>query len=71
MDSEPGQFWINFDLPLEAELAMEKQCRLARDCEDLDKMREVIEALIRQNYTQQFMLTQFVSRVAELEAFVG
>ena len=37
----------------------------------MDKLREVVEALIRQNVTQQLALTQAVTRVAELESEHG
>ena len=63
--------WLSLELPLENELAMEKQCRAIRECEDLNGLREISEALIRQNTSQQIALTQFVHRVAELESEFG
>ena len=65
----PG-IWLDLEMPLEAELAMEKQCRAAADCEDLEALQEVASALVRQNTLQQLALTQFVNRVAELESYL-
>ena len=50
---------------------MEQQCRAVRECDDMPKLREIVEALIRQNVTQQLALGQAVTRVAELEAEHG
>jgi len=69
-ESDDG-LWLTLELPLEIELQMEQQCRAVRECDDMPKLREIVEALIRQNVTQQLALGQAVTRVAELEAEHG
>lgn len=71
MNDQENGLWLTLDMPPEAELQMELQCRAVRDCDDTDKLREVVESLIRQNTMQQIALAQAITRVAELESEHG
>ena len=71
MNDQENGLWLTLDMPPEAELQMELQCRAVRDCDDTEKLREVVESLIRQNTMQQLALAQAITRVAELESEHG
>ena len=59
--------WMIVDLPLEEQLTVEQQVRAAKDCQDVDEIRELCGALLRQTTLQKTLLRQAVGRIAELE----
>ena len=59
--------WMVVDLPLEEQLALEKHVRAARDCGDVDEIKELCGDLLKQSVMQKNLLRQAVGRIAELE----
>ena len=62
--------WMIVDLPLEEQLTVEQQIRAAKNCEDVDEVRELCGQLLRSATMQKTLLRQAVSRIAELEQTV-
>lgn len=59
--------WLNFGLPLEEELEVEKQARVIRDCQDIDKLRQIAEQSFRAWVQQTDITRQLLGQVAEAE----
>ena len=55
------------ELPLEEQLMLERQVRAVYDQTDTDAVAKLCASLIRQNYHQQKLLKQALSRIIELE----
>ncbi len=62
--------WLNFGLPLEEELEVEKQARTIRDCQDIDRLREIAEQSFRAWVQQTDIVRQLIGQVAEAEALL-
>ena len=60
--------WMVVELPLEAQLSLEKQSRIALLHDDTEQVRKLCAQLIKQNHMQQILLKQAVGRIMELEA---
>ena len=60
--------WMVVELPLEEQLSLEKQSRIALLHDDTDQVRKLCAQLIKQNHMQQILLKQAVGRIMELEA---
>jgi len=56
------------ELPLEEQLSLEKQSRIALLHDDTEQVRKLCAQLIKQNHMQQILLKQAVGRIMELEA---
>lgn len=59
------------ELPLEEQLSLEKQSRIALLHDDTEQVRKLCAQLIKQNHMQQILLKQAVGRIMELEATVA
>jgi len=60
--------WMVVELPLEEQLSLEKQSRIALLHDDTERVRKLCAQLIKQNHMQQILLKQAVGRIMELEA---
>jgi hypothetical protein len=60
--------WLRYGLPVEEAWEVEKQVRLIRDCNDLDKLRTIAEQAFRAWCNQTDITCQLISQVAEAEA---
>jgi hypothetical protein len=60
--------WMVVELPLEEQLSLEKQSRIALLHDDTEQVRKLCAQLIKQNHMQQILLKQAVGRIMELEA---
>jgi len=60
--------WMIAELTLHEELMMERSIRSVDGAEDLDRVKALCAALIRQNCHQRKLLCQAVSRIAEMDA---
>ena len=58
---------MSVELPLEEQLAIEQQVRAVHDHIDTKEIAELCSSLIRQNYHQQKLLQQAITRIMELE----
>jgi hypothetical protein len=63
--------WMVVELPLEDQLSLEKQSRIALLHDDTEQVRKLCAQLIKQNHMQQILLKQAVGRIMELEATVA
>jgi hypothetical protein len=63
--------WLNFGLPLEEELEVEKQARTIRECDDLDKLRKIAEQSFRAWVQQSDITCQLIAQIAEAEAMLA
>jgi len=54
---------MSVELPLEEQLAIEKQVRAVHDHIDTKEIAELCSSLIRQNYHQQKLLQQAITRI--------
>ncbi|AGH57641.1 hypothetical protein CPKG_00010 [Cyanophage KBS-S-2A] len=63
--------WMVVELPLEEQLSLEKQSRIALLHDDTEQVRKLCAQLIKQNHMQQILLKQAVGRIMELEATVA
>lgn len=52
--------WLNFGLPLEEELEVEKQVRVIRACEDLEQLRSITEQSFRAWVQQTDIVRQLI-----------
>lgn len=68
--SDTGRFWLSFQLSLEAEFTWESH-RAALQKMDHQALLIAAEALCRDHHLKQFLLDQYVRRVAELECREG
>ena len=59
------------ELPLEEQLSLEKQSRIALLHDDTEQVRKLCAQLIKQNHMQQILLKQAIGRIMELEATVA
>jgi len=59
------------ELPLEEQLSLEKQSRIALLHDDTEQVRKLCAQLVKQNHMQQILLKQAVGRIMELEATVA
>ena len=60
--------WMNTKATLEEELTLETHVRAIGETEDIPGLRNLCIALARQNFHQTKLLSQAVSRIAELDA---
>lgn len=60
--------WLRFGLPLEEEWEVEKQARTIRECQDIDRLRDIAEQVFRAWVQQTDIVTQLLGQVAEAEA---
>jgi hypothetical protein len=63
--------WLQFGLPLEEEWEVEKQARAIRDCQDIDRLRDVAEQAFRAWVQQTNIVTQLIQQLADAEALVA
>ena len=63
--------WLNFNLPLEEELEVEKQARLIRDCDDVDRLRDIAEQAFRAWAQQTDIVTQLIQQLADAEVLLA
>lgn len=63
--------WLNFGLPLEEELEVEKQARLIRACDDMERLRDIAEQAFRAWVQQTDITTQLIQQLAEAEALLA
>jgi fructose-1,6-bisphosphatase len=63
--------WLNFGLPLEEEWEVEKQARAIRDCDDIDKLRDVAEQAFRAWVQQTDIVGQLIQQLADAEALLA
>lgn len=59
--------WLRFGLPMEEAWEVEKQARQIRECNDLDRLRDLAEQAFRAWCTQTDITRQLLGQVAELE----
>ncbi len=59
--------WLRYGLPVEEAWEVEKQARLIRECDDLDKLRTLAEQAFRAWCTQTDITRQLIGQVAEAE----
>jgi len=59
--------WMVVEQSLEEELTVERAIREINDCEDVDAVKGVCTALVRQNWHQSKMLKQAVGRIATMD----
>jgi hypothetical protein len=59
--------WLRFGLPLDEAWEVEKQARMIRECNDLDKLRNLAEQAFRAWCTQTDITRQLIGQVAEAE----
>jgi hypothetical protein len=62
-----GWQWMSVELPLEEQLMLERQVRAVHDHVNAKEIAELCSSLIRQNFHQQKLLQQAVTRIMELE----
>jgi len=60
--------WMIAELTLHEELMMERSIRSVDSTEDVDQVKGLCAALIRQGFHQRKLLSQAVSRIAEMDA---
>jgi len=58
---------MSTEIPLEEQLMVERQVRAVYDHADAKEIAELCSALIRQNFHQQKLLQQAITRIMELE----
>lgn len=59
--------WMVVEQSLEEELTVERTVREINDCDEVDAVKEVCTALVRQNWYQSKMLKQAVGRIAVID----
>ena len=59
--------WMVVEQSLEEELTVERTVREINDCDEVDAVKEVCTALVRQNWYQSKMLKQAVGRIAVMD----
>jgi hypothetical protein len=60
--------WMIAEHTLHEELMMEKSVRSIYNTEDIEEVQGLCAALVRQNWHQRKLLSQAVSKVAEMDA---
>lgn len=60
--------WMNAAQSLEEELFVERQCRSILGSKDLEEIQNLCVALLRQDYSQERLLSQAVGKIAEMDA---
>jgi len=60
--------WMTAELTLHEELVMEQSIRSIDSTEDVDQVKALCAALIRQGFHQRKLLSQAVGRIAEMDA---
>lgn len=63
--------WLNFSLPLEEELEVEKQARMIRECDDVDALRSIAEQAFRAWCQQTDIVAQLIQQLADAEALLA
>lgn len=63
--------WLNFGLPLEEELEVEKQARAIRDCPDIEQLRAISEQVYRAWVQQADITRQLYEQLMEAEALLA
>jgi hypothetical protein len=63
--------WLNFGLPLEEELEVEKHVRMIRACDDTDRLREIAEQAFRAWVQQADIVSQLIPQLAEAELLLA
>jgi len=58
---------MSAEIPLEEQLMVERQVRAVYDHADAKEIAELCSTLIRQNFHQQKLLQQAITRIMELE----
>lgn len=58
---------MSTEIPLEEQLMVERQVRAVYDHADAKEIAELCSTLIRQNFHQQKLLQQAITRIMELE----
>lgn len=60
--------WMIAELTLHEELVMEQSIRSIDSTEDVDQVKALCAALIRQGFHQRKLLSQAVGKIAEMDA---
>ncbi len=60
--------WMIAEQSLHEELTMERAIRSINNTEDFEEMQGLCAALVRQNWHQRKLLSQAVSRIADMDA---
>ena len=60
--------WMIAEQTLHEELMMERSVRSIYNTEDMEEVQGLCAALVRQNWHQRTLLSQAVSRIAEMDA---
>ena len=63
--------WLNFGLPLEEELEVEKQVRMIRECNNLGQLQKIAEQAFRAWVQQADITAQLIAQMAQLEVEMG
>ena len=59
--------WMVVEQSLEEELLVERTVREINDCDDVEAVKGVCTALVRQNWHQSKMIKQAVGRIAVMD----
>lgn len=62
--------WMLYEMSLSEELTLESAIREVANHPDVEKLRTLCAALMRQNYHQQRLLSKAIGRVGELEMVI-
>jgi hypothetical protein len=60
--------WLRYELPVDEAWEVEKHARQIRECDDLDKLRDVAERMFRAWCNQADITRQLIGQVAEAES---
>lgn len=59
--------WLRYGLEVDEAWEVERHARLIRECDDMDKLREIAEQAFRAWCTQTDITRQLIGQVAEAE----
>ena len=62
--------WLNLQLPLHEELEVEKQVWAIRDCDDLERVKELAVQMLRAWASQADITSQLIQQLADAEAML-
>ena len=66
--NEPSMEWMHVTQSLEEELTLERSIREIEDCENIDVLSQLCDAMARQQWHQGKLLKQAVGHIALLDA---
>lgn len=67
MDSSLPKSWMLYEVPLTQELQLETAIRSVAAHEDIEKIRDLCTALMRQNFHQEQLLRNAIHHISQLE----